>query len=89
MKYIKNPLIILAFGLSFLFFVPLPPEYMALKIVIALMVISYGISLGAFKNKKLQGSTYGSDTEYESRINEIEKKLEQLEAREKTESKEY
>jgi len=83
MKQLKNPLIIIAFGFCVLFFIPFPAQYTALKIVIALMVISYGISLGAFKEQSLHSRVDRSANECEQRIKEIEKKLAEMEAKDK------
>lgn len=78
MKYLKNPFLILAFGLTILFFIPFPKEYLAIKIVVALLVISYGISLGAFNRKKAIDK---NKKDFNERLDEIETKLEQLEAK--------
>ncbi len=81
MKHFKNPFVIIAFGFCIFFFVPFPVEYTALKIIIALMVISYGISIGAFSKESLHSRTERSAEEYEKRIREIEKKLSQMETK--------
>ena len=51
MNSIKNPFILLAFFLIMLFFVPLPETFNAVKVSIAIMIIAYGFSLGAFRKR--------------------------------------
>lgn len=81
MKYLKNPFTILAFGFTFLFFMPFPEEYLALKIMIALMVISYGITLGAFRHKNTPDKKSISNEEIDKQLEDIEKKLTQIESK--------
>jgi len=79
---VKQLIFIVAFGLTILFFVPLPEQYLGIKIVVALIVISYGISLGAF-GKKRQKSKDDTNIQYKNSIEEVEKKLVETETREK------
>ncbi|OGI02070.1 MAG: hypothetical protein A2Y25_03880 [Candidatus Melainabacteria bacterium GWF2_37_15] len=79
----KQLILIVAFGLTLLFFVPLPEQYLGIKIVVALMVISYGISLGAFgqRNKKMEHDAFNLPNK--NQLKEVEKKLAETETREK------
>ena len=65
----------LAIGLAILFFVPFPPQFFALKIVVALMVISYILSVGAFRKKHLfEQGTPEEGEKFKKRLKEVEKK---------------
>ena len=81
MKYLKNPFIIVAFGLTFMFFMPMASKYLAMKIIVGVIVISYGISLGAFKryNQKLTDESMRLN----DRLEEVQKKLLEMEIKEK------
>lgn len=79
MKYLKNPFVVIAIGLSVLFFVPFPAQYLPLKIVVGLMIFSYALSLGAFKEKGL--FEHIEEKDHKKRLKEVEKNLEEMEAK--------
>jgi len=72
---LKNPFLYVSFLLILLFFIPLPEEYNAVKIVISTIVIAYGIKLGAFQKKK---SPDEEELEEIEKLEEVEKKFENM-----------
>lgn len=74
LNIIKNPFLLVAFFLVLFFFIPLPDEYNLIKAVIALIVIVYGISLGAFKKK----ASNSGDEITGKKLEEVEKSLEEM-----------
>lgn len=72
----KNPFTIVAFLLVLLFFVPLPEIYTPVKIVISILVITYGIRLGGFRNKNAPEEKDPGINKEE--LEEVEKNIENL-----------
>ena len=71
----KNPFIWVAFFLIILFFAPFSSEYSAIKITIAIMIIAYGLSLGAFKKKSVDAKILKLT---KSQKKELENEIEQI-----------